>query len=248
MAVATNYDLGALNAGFKTSQPRDVLGWAAGEFHPDMALACSFSAEDIVLMDILLGVKPGGRVFAIDTGRLNEETYAVAEEVRERYGISIEFHSPEREAVEWLEREKGLYSFRESLEGRHECCRIRKVEPLERALKGLKAWITGLRQEQSVTRTELQALEVDEAHGGIFKVNPLARWSSEQVWDYVKEHNLPYNRLHDQGYPSIGCAPCTRAISPGEHPRAGRWWWENPEDKECGLHVGQEAENGEQKR
>jgi phosphoadenosine phosphosulfate reductase len=242
MAVATIYDLEGLNAGFEKTHPREALFWAVEEFRPNIALACSFSVEDIVCIDMLMEIKQRALVFAIDTGRLNEETYETAQVVRERYGLPIEFYFPERREVERLEREKGLYSFRESLENRHECCRIRKVEPLNRALKGLQAWITGLRRDQSITRTQLRILEVDDAHGGIFKLNPLAAWSSQQVWDYVKERDLPYNRLHSQGYPSIGCAPCTRAIQAGEHPRTGRWWWENPDDKECGLHVKQPAE------
>lgn len=201
-----------------------------------VALACSFSVEDVVIIDLLQTIAPETRIFALDTGRLNEETYEVAEAVRERYGVAIDWYFPERAAVEQLERQKGLFSFRASLENRQECCRIRKVEPLGRALAGLAGWITGLRAEQSVTRGALAPLEIDEAHGGIVKINPLAAWSEAQVWDYAKQQRIPVNRLHQQGYPSIGCAPCTRAIQPGEHPRAGRWWWENPEHKECGLH------------
>jgi phosphoadenosine phosphosulfate reductase len=201
-----------------------------------VALACSFSVEDVVIIDLLQSIAPETRIFALDTGRLNEETYEVAEAVRERYGVAIDWYFPERAAVEQLERQKGLFSFRENLENRQECCRIRKVEPLGRALSALAGWITGLRSEQSVTRSALAPLEIDEAHGGMVKINPLAAWSEAQVWEYAKQQRIPVNRLHSQGYPSIGCAPCTRAIQPGEHPRAGRWWWENPEHKECGLH------------
>ncbi len=201
-----------------------------------VSLACSFSVEDVVIIDLLREVAPETRVFAIDTGRLNEETYEVAESITMKYGIEIDWYFPERDAVEKLERAKGLFSFRESLQNRHECCRIRKVDPLQRALKGLSGWITGLRREQSVTRSDLQEVETDQANGGIIKINPLLEWTEQQVWDYANQKRLPVNRLHKQGYPSIGCAPCTRAIQPGEHPRAGRWWWENPEHKECGLH------------
>ncbi|WP_305043488.1 phosphoadenylyl-sulfate reductase [Geoalkalibacter sp.] len=201
-----------------------------------VALACSFSVEDVVIIDLLQEVAPATPIFALDTGRLNEETYETAEAVRERYGVRIDWYFPERAAVEQLERDKGLFSFRESLENRKECCRIRKVEPLGRALAGLSGWITGLRREQSVTRDALEPLESDAAHGGILKINPLAFWSSAQVWDYAERRRIPVNRLHRQGYPSIGCAPCTRAVQPGEDERAGRWWWENPEHKECGLH------------
>lgn len=220
--------------------PREILRVGLEAARGPVALACSFSAEDLVVLDLLREVSPAlrgtVRVFALDTGRLNEETYEAAEAVRVRYGVPIEWHFPERAAVERLERDKGLYSFRDSLENRHECCRIRKVEPLGRALRGLAGWITGLRREQSVTRTELAPIEVDEAHGGILKINPLLDWTWEQVWAYVQEKRLPLNRLHLQGYPSIGCAPCTRAVAPGEHSRSGRWWWEDPEHKECGLH------------
>lgn len=221
--VATADAASILRAGLKT---------AVGP----VALACSFSVEDVVIIDLLQQIAPKTRIFALDTGRLNEETYEVAEAVRERYGVSIDWYFPERAAVEQLEREKGLFSFRQSLENRHECCRIRKIEPLGRALAGLSGWITGLRSEQSVTRSALAPLEIDEAHGGLVKINPLAAWSEAQVWEYAKQQRIPVNRLHSQGYPSIGCAPCTRAIQPGEQARAGRWWWENPEHKECGLH------------
>jgi phosphoadenosine phosphosulfate reductase len=199
-------------------------------------LACSFSVEDVVVIDLIRELNLPIGIFALDTGRLNEETYEVAEAVSERYGVSIDWYFPEREAVEKLEREKGLFSFRASLENRHECCRIRKVEPLGRALAGLAGWVTGMRREQSVTRADIAPLEIDAAHGGILKINPLVSWTEAEVWAYAEKRRIPLNRLHKLGYPSIGCAPCTRAIKPGEHPRAGRWWWEDPENKECGLH------------
>lgn len=221
---------------FRGGAPEVVLAWALETHHPRIALASSFSMEDIALIAMMTEIRPDARVFALDTGRLNEETYEVAEAVRSRLGIRIEWHFPDRAAVEELEREKGLYSFRESLKNRHECCRIRKVDPLGRALAGLRAWVTGQRREQSVTRGDLSVIEIDRAHGGILKLNPLADWTSEQVASFIRDRNLPYNRLHDAGYPSIGCAPCTRAVRPGEDPRAGRWWWERPEQKECGLH------------
>ena len=204
--------------------------------HGPVALACSFSWEDVAIIDLAheAGLKLG--VFALDTGRLNEETYEVADGVTERYGLSIDWYFPRHEAVEKLEREKGLFSFRESLENRHECCHIRKVEPLGRALHGLGGWVTGMRREQSVTRGELAAIELDALNGGILKINPLLEWSEEQVIRYVEERQLPTNCLFRLGYRSIGCAPCTRPVAPDEHPRAGRWWWENPEQKECGLH------------
>ena len=218
------------------AEPAEILKAGLEAAAGPVVLASSFSVEDIVLIDILRRNGFTVPVFALDTGRLNEETYEVAEAVTIRYGIAIEWYFPERPAVEKLEREKGLFSFRESLDNRHECCRIRKVEPLGRALAGRGGWITGLRREQSVTRNDLAPIEIDQANGGILKLNPLLEWSEQQVWAYAEEQALPVNRLHKQGYPSIGCAPCTRPVLPGEHPRAGRWWWENPEHKECGLH------------
>jgi phosphoadenosine phosphosulfate reductase len=211
---------------------RQGLELAAGP----VRLASSFSVEDIVLIDLIQHWQLPIGIFAIDTGRLNEETYEVADAIARRYGVKIDWYFPQAPAVEALEKEKGLFSFRESLENRHECCRIRKIEPLGRALANLGGWVTGLRREQGVTRSEIAALEIDAAHGNIVKFNPLLDWSEAEVWDYAERERLPVNRLHQQGYPSIGCAPCTRAIQPGEDVRAGRWWWENPEHKECGLH------------
>lgn len=202
----------------------------------NLVMACSFSVEDLVVIDLLQRHAPQVEIFAIDTGRLHEETYEVAEALFQRYQLVTKWYFPKTQAVENLERAKGVFSFRESLANRHECCQIRKVEPLSRALKGRAGWITGQRRAQGTTRSELAALEIDPSQGGILKINPLFDWCDEQVWDYAKEHRLPVNRLHAQGYPSIGCAPCTRAIKPGEDSRAGRWWWEAPEHKECGMH------------
>ncbi|UFS69414.1 phosphoadenylyl-sulfate reductase [Geomonas sp. RF6] len=214
----------------------EILQAAVAAAAGPVQIACSFSVEDLIIIDKIAALKLPVGIFALDTGRLNEETYEVAEGIAARYNIPITWYFPKHESVEALLREKGPYSFRESLDNRHECCRIRKVEPLGRALAGLKGWVTGLRKEQSVTRTDLPAIEIDKAHGNILKINPLLNWTEDDVWAYAKANRLPVNRLHAQGYPSIGCAPCTRAVAPGEHPRAGRWWWENPEHKECGLH------------
>ena len=220
------------------AEPQAVLKWAIERFGARLAIASSFSIEDCVVIDLArrLDAKVGVRVFALDTGRLPDETYMTAERVRMKYDLEIEWQFPERAAVESLERTKGLYSFRDSLENRHECCGIRKVAPLGRALSALDAWVTGLRREQSVTRTDTPEVEFDADHGGMCKVNPLIAWTEAQVRAYANEFRVPIHPLHDRGYPSIGCAPCTRAVAPGEHPRAGRWWWENPENKECGLH------------
>jgi phosphoadenosine phosphosulfate reductase len=218
------------------ASPADVLGWALPRFAPNLAIASSFSIEDNVVTDIAVKVDPKVRVFALDTGRLPEETYQTADRVRDKYGIEIEWLYPERVPVEALLRKKGLYSFMESLDNRHECCGIRKVEPLGRVLSALDAWVTGLRRDQSVTRSDTGAVEWDAGHGGLAKLNPIISWNDAELWAYADKHRVPVHPLHKKGFPSIGCEPCTRAIKPGEHPRAGRWWWENPESKECGLH------------
>ena len=216
--------------------PQEILRAGMEAAKGPVSLACSFSMEDIAIIDLAheLGLPLG--VFALDTGRLNEETYEVADALAERYRLKIDWYFPKHDEVEQLERSEGLFSFRESLDKRHACCAIRKVEPLSRALRGLSGWVTGMRREQSVTRGDLKAIERDDLNGGILKINPLIEWSEEQLLAYIEEHHLPKNRLYSQGYRSIGCAPCTRAVKQGEDARAGRWWWENPENKECGLH------------
>lgn len=230
--------------GIDLADPEAVIAHALSLYHPSITIASSWSAEDVAVIDMAARVRPDIRVFSLDTGRLNPETYECAERVREKYGIPIEWYFPDRDKVEALERAKGLFSFRETVDNRKECCGIRKVEPLRRALTGHRAWMTGLRRSQSVTRSSLDVVEVDAANGGILKISPLADWSQEQAMYYVKDRKLPYNRLYDQGYASIGCAPCTRAIRIGEDERAGRWWWESPEHKECGLHFNVPPEKG----
>lgn len=204
---------------------------------PAIAQASSFSIEDVVVTDLLTRIRPDVRVFAIDTGRLPEATLLCADTVAARFHLQIAWFFPRHDAVEELIRKNGTHSFRESLEKRHACCGIRKVEPLSRALAGLTAWITGLRRDQNVSRTQLAEVEPDPLHGGILKYNPLAAWTAEDVLDYASARRLPINQLYAQGYRSIGCAPCTRAVQAGEDERAGRWWWESPEHKECGLHA-----------
>ncbi len=223
---------------FAQASAEEVLQWAFEKFSPDIALACSFQAEGSVLIDMLHRLRGADfRVFTLDTGRLNQETYDCMEALRQRYGIAIEVYFPAADKVEQMVKAHGLNLFYESIELRKHCCTVRKVEPLKRALSGLTAWATGLRREQTAARTAVEKVERDEAHDGILKVNPLADWTRKQVWDYIAAHDLPYNKLHDRGFPSIGCAPCTRAIKPWEESRAGRWWWEQTEQKECGLHV-----------
>jgi len=213
----------------------DVLRWALRKFHPRIAIACSL--QHAVLIHMAVQIRPDVRVFSIDTGRLPEDTYECARDIGRHFGIKIEWFFPRQDAVEQMMRKNGPFAFRESLDARIECCAIRKVEPLNRALSDLDAWITGVRREQNVTRSAAGKIEIDKAHGGIVKVNPIADWSYDEIRAYVKEHKLPYNTLFEKGYSSIGCACCTRAVEPGEDPRAGRWWWEHPEHKECGLHV-----------
>ena len=235
-------DWGTKSEELERLSAEDLLEWALNTFQPNIALASSFQAEESVLIDMMHRLKgPDVRVFTLDTGRLNQETYDCMDALKERYRIKIEVLFPDARQVEKMVKEHGLNLFYKSAELRKSCCGIRKVEPLNRALRELDAWMTGLRREQAVTRTGVQKVEIDRDHGGIVKINPLADWSQKQVWDYVSACDIPYNKLHDLGYPSIGCAPCTRAIKPWEDIRAGRWWWEQPETKECGLHVSSEA-------
>ena len=214
-----------------------VLRWGVENFFPKIGFASSFGAEDVVVIDLIMRVKKELTLFTLDTGRLNEETYEVMDRIREKYGVQIISYFPDRTTVEKLEKDKGFYSFRQSIENRKECCGIRKVEPLNRALSVLDAWITGLRREQAVTRTTLPKVEIDAAHRNMVKLNPIADWTTDQVWKHIRDNKVPYNKLHDLNFPSIGCSPCTRSVKPGEDIRAGRWWWETPEQKECGLHV-----------
>jgi thioredoxin-dependent adenylylsulfate APS reductase len=220
----------------------DILRWGMDTFAPRIALSASFgSPEGMLLLHMMHGISPQRtRVFTIDTGRLHQATYELMDRVRNRYGITVEVYFPRAEAVEAMVREHGLDLFYDSVELRQMCCGVRKVEPLERALAGLDAWITGLRPSQSVTRADVHAVEVDTVHGGRIKLNPLVGWSREEVMEYVETHHVPINPLHAQGYPSVGCVPCTRSIQPGEDERAGRWWWENADTRECGIHVGYE--------
>jgi phosphoadenosine phosphosulfate reductase len=216
----------------------EALRWALEKFSPKVALACSFQAEESVLIDMMHRLVGGGfRIFTLDTGRLNQETYDCMDAIRARYGVCVEVYFPDAMKVQDMVRAHGLNLFYNSIELRKMCCNVRKVEPLNRALKDLNAWMTGLRREQAVTRADVRKVEIDRDHNSIVKINPLIEWSYDQVWNYIRENNVPFNRLHKQGYPSIGCAPCTRAVTPGEDLRAGRWWWENPETKECGLHM-----------
>lgn len=229
-------DVQKLNEDFEQKSAEELLGWAFRQFGTKAPLASSFGVEDIVLIDMGTRFFPDMRVFTLDTGRLPDETYEVIDRVRRKYKIPVEIYFPQTQAVQDLVGKKGLYSFRESVENRKECCAIRKVEPLQRALQGAEAWIAGIRRSQSQSRKDLSKIEIDASQHQILKINPLADWSEERVWNYIREHKAPYNKLYDSGFRSIGCAPCTRALQKGEDIRAGRWWWESASQKECGLH------------
>lgn len=214
---------------------KSTLERIANDFSPAV-FASSLAAEDMVLTDLILRAKLPIGIFTLETGRLHAETLGMLDRIRETYGVEIALFRPEPVAVDTYVAQHGLNGFYDSVALRKECCRIRKIEPLSRALAGNNAWVTGQRRAQSSTRTALDVQEEDAAHG-MTKFNPLADWSEQDVWHFIRSNNVPYNPLHDKGYPSIGCEPCTRAIQPDEDVRAGRWWWENPDTKECGLHV-----------
>lgn len=213
-----------------------VLAWAARTFGPGAVFASSLGAEDQVLTALLAEVTPRLPLFTLDTGRLFAEAYDLLQRTEERYGLRIQVYFPDGAAVEQMVQEHGLNLFRKSVANRKLCCGIRKVQPLRRALAGKQAWIVGLRRAQSNDRAVVDTVSWDAANG-LYKICPLADWSDEQMWAYIKAHDVPYNPLHDHGFVSIGCACCTRAIAPGEDFRAGRWWWESAEHKECGLHI-----------
>lgn len=208
---------------------------------PLVTLASSLGAEDQVLTHMIASARLQVPVFTLDTGRMFAESYDLMERTRQELGVSIRPYFPEAEAVEQMVADEGPNLFYRSVELRKRCCHVRKVEPLRRALAGRRAWITGLRRAQSVTRAELRTVEWDDQNS-LYKINPLADWSEEDVWTYIRAHDVPYNALHDRGFPSIGCAPCTRAVAPGDDPRSGRWWWELPEHRECGLHGADEGD------
>jgi len=235
--VDTTLDIPSALAKLAQEQPQEILNYALATFD-NLAIAFS-GAEDVVLIDMAVKIRPEVKVFCLDTGRLHRETYRFIEQVRKRYNLNVELLFPDATQVEMLVREKGLFSFYK--DGHKECCGIRKVRPLRRKLATLNAWITGQRQDQSQTRTDLPVIQVDAAFSSddrtLVKFNPLSNWTSDQVWQYIQAHDVPFNPLHSQGFASIGCAPCTRSILPHQHERQGRWWWENPDDKECGLHA-----------
>ncbi|WP_445371105.1 phosphoadenylyl-sulfate reductase [Methylomonas sp. HW2-6] len=235
----TAFDLNTAQTELQGKNPRTILKAALANFDN---IAISFSgAEDVVLIDMALNIRKDIQVFSLDTGRLHPETYRFIEKVRKHYGIAIDILSPDRGQLDIFVKEKGLFSFYE--DGHQQCCGIRKVEPLKRKLATLDAWITGQRKDQSLdTRGDIPEVQLDAGFSGpgkqLVKFNPLLNWSSAQVWDYIEAYQVPYNDLHQHGYISIGCEPCTRPVLPNQHERAGRWWWEDSAKKECGLHGG----------
>ncbi|MDP4208312.1 MAG: phosphoadenylyl-sulfate reductase [Bacteroidota bacterium] len=230
----------ALNERFEKSTPEEVLTYFLQEYRGRIALSSSLGAEDQVLTHLAWLVDPKVRIFTLDTGRLFSETYDLIDATNKLFDIKIDVFFPETKSVEKMVASKGINLFYDSIESRKECCHVRKLEPLKRAFADLDVWICGLRKDQSITRFYSKLVEWDEANG-LIKINPLINWTEKQVWAYIREHNIPYNALHDKGFPSIGCQPCTRAVTPGDDIRSGRWWWEEPEHKECGLHSRRQA-------
>ncbi|MCL4452207.1 MAG: phosphoadenylyl-sulfate reductase [Candidatus Thermoplasmatota archaeon] len=223
----------------ENSNAIEIVKWASRKYETNAIFACSFSAEDMVILHMIVTCRDAGiqipEVITLDTGRLHEETYAVMQSAKEKYGIEFKALHPDANALSELVSEYGPNLFYKSVELRQRCCNVRKTLPLNTALENKLAWITGLRREQSPERSQVKKISRDVARNGIIKINPIADWNAEEVWSYIRQHDVPYNSLHDKGFPSIGCAPCTRAVLPGEDIRAGRWWWEGGK-KECGIH------------
>jgi phosphoadenosine phosphosulfate reductase len=235
-------EAGELSVAFEGEEPEEVIAWALDRFSPTIALSTAFQVDGVVLLDIAYAIDPQVRLFSVDTGRLPPETFDAIEQLRERYpGLALDLLAPSSVHLQRLVARKGPNLFYESVENRLLCCNVRKVQPLTKYLAGLDAWITGLRRDQWATRTNIRKVEIDHDHGAIVKLNPLAEWTEEEVWDYARERDLPLHPLYERGYTSIGCAPCTRAIAPGEPTRAGRWWWETNAPKECGIHCAVET-------
>jgi len=230
------FEAGELAVEYDDKTPQEVIAWALDNFHPHMAVCTSFQADGMAILDMAWRINPEVRVFTIDTGRMHQETYDIIDTVRDHYGMAIEVLYPDTQEVQALTQKHGVNLFYKSVPMRLSCCEVRKVNPLRKKLDTLDGWITGLRRDQWASRSNIRKIEIDHDHGGIVKVNPLADWSEEEVWDYIRANDVPYHMLYTQNYTSIGCAPCTRATRSGEDPRAGRWWWEKNAPKECGIH------------
>jgi len=235
---ATVKDIKLLAEEFETKSAEDVIRWALVTYRQQVAISTSLQAEGMVILDMAYRLYPSVRVLTIDTGRLPKETYELVDRVRGRYGIQVEVVYPDHIELSRMVTKHGVNPFYQSVSLRLLCCQIRKVEPMVRSLQNFDAWISGLRRTQSDSRAKISKIEVDKVYENTIKINPLADWSHDQVWDYVRANDVPYNDLYDKGYSSIGCEPCTKAIEPGEDARAGRWWWEKDVPKECGIHVG----------
>jgi phosphoadenosine phosphosulfate reductase len=230
-------EAGELSVEFEGVEPQELLAWALERFQPRIALSTAFQVDGVALLDMLAELTDEVRVFSVDTGRLPTETYTLIESLRERYPqMRLDLLAPDPRQLRRMVARNGPNLFYQSVEHRLVCCNIRKVQPLTKHLHGLDAWITGLRRDQWASRTDIRKIEIDHDHGAIVKLNPLAEWTEEEVWDYVREREVPTHPLYERGYTSIGCAPCTRAIAPGEAARDGRWWWETNAPKECGIH------------
>ncbi len=230
-------EAGELSVEFEGAEPQEALAWALDRFSPRIAISTAFQIDGVALIDMAYELDPEVKVFSVDTGRLPEETFELIEQLRDRYpGLRLELLSPNPDHVSGMVARHGPNLFYRQVEHRLLCCQVRKVIPLTRHLAGLDAWVTGLRRDQWASRSDIRKVEIDHDHGAIVKLNPLAEWTEEEVWDYVRERDVPYHPLYDRGYTSIGCAPCTRPVQAGEPTRAGRWWWESNAPKECGIH------------
>ena len=240
--VLDDLEAGELAVEFEGEEPEVVIEWAIERFSPSLSISTAFQTDGAVLLHMAYAIDPSIRMFSVDTGRLPSETFELIERMRDRYpGLQLDLLSPDAQPVNAMVGKHGPNLFYKSVENRLLCCQVRKVLPLQRHLAGLDAWITGLRRDQWATRGDIRKVEIDHDHGAIVKFNPFAEWTAEETLDYVSERGLPTNKLYDQGYTSIGCDPCTRAIKPGEESRAGRWWWESNAPKECGIHCSIES-------
>lgn len=231
----TKEEIDSLNIKYADASAQELLQSFMSQYGARLALSSSLSIEDQTLTDMMLRIDPQANIFTLDTGRLFPETYELIDRTNEHYKVKLKVYCPQTEALQQFVATEGINPFYESIEKRHACCEVRKLEPLRRAFRDLDVWVCGLRSAQSVTRSDMRLIEWDERHG-LLKINPLIHWTEQQVWDYIRENRVPYNRLHDKGFPSIGCEPCTRAVRRIDDVRAGRWWWESPDHRECGLH------------
>jgi phosphoadenosine phosphosulfate reductase len=235
-------EAGELSVQFEGEEPEDVIEWALERFSPRIGISTAFQRDGIALIDMAYAIDPTVQVFSVDTGRLPDATHELIADLRDFYpGLNLTLLEPHPVYVEEMTGKHGEHLYYESVEKRMLCCNVRKVMPLTKHLASLDAWITSLRRDQWATRTNIRKVEIDHDHGAIVKLNPFAEWTEEETRDYIEERGLPTNRLYDEGYTSIGCDPCTRAIKPGEESRAGRWWWESNAPKECGIHCAVET-------